>query len=901
MRGPALLAVAVSICLPVATAVADPGVARVRAVQTVREAPIRFEPNEPGTAFVARTPAYTVDVGRDAFGIRPRGTPDDGVTVRLVGANPNARVVGDRELPGRMHYYRGDDPSRWRTDVPGFARAIVEQAYRGVDLVLYGNGREVEFDLVVAAGVDPSTIELAIERAAAPPHTDADGNLVIPTAGAPIQLRTPVVYQTIGDAKRPVPARYVLRGDDRVAFELGPRDGTAAVVIDPVIAYSTYLGTGAYDTVLGLAVDAEGHPYVLGTVPTAATYSEDVFVVKLRPDGSAIDYGVVFGGTGDDKGFSIAVDSAGSVYVAGTTHSNDFPTTSDAFQPRPRRTSVVFGAGFVTKLSPRGDRLVYSTYLSGGPSPAPGGSVYDGATGIAVDAEGFAYVVGHTVSPTFPTTPGAFQREIRGVEDTFVLKLSRPGSRLVYSTLLGGTGNDSGRAIAIDGLGHAYVAGTTYRSGARNDFPTTPGAFQASVPAESSDDGFVTKLAPDGSGLVYSTYLSGSDMDILLAIAIDAEGRAHVGGMSKSADYPTRRRLQWPSSWIGTTGDAIVTKLTPDGSGLVYSTHLGGRSWDDVYGIVVDRGGNAWITGLTTGPWFPTTPDAWQPRQTASNHDAFVMRLSPLGALLFSSYHGGWANDWGTAIALDAGRNVYVAGMTASVDFPIVSPLQGAHAGGVPHYDGFLAKITPPATRADLQVDGIRRLDGERLVYTFAVKNAGPDDLPNVQLDQRLSYYADVLEIMPGTATCEHLDAAFLDPSRIYCELGPLGNGASAKVSVAVRWPVTVTPFENVAIAAAPGNRDPDVSNNRVTVSPAGGHTLVVHREGPGHVDNEYHDIECGTHCTARFFFGARVTLTATPDDGAVFVGWGGACRGRGTCTVVMDERVVVSATFRRR
>jgi hypothetical protein len=359
-------------------------------------------------------------------------------------------------------------------------------------------------------------------------------------------------------------------------------------------------------------------------------------LTKLNPSGSALVYSTYLGGSNSEFGFGIAADSSGSAYVVGSTASNDFPTTPGAFQ-------TTFGGGtcgtapcpdaFVTKFDPTGSTLVYSTYL--------GGSDRDEALGIALDSSNNAYITGDTSSADFQTTLGAFQIQLGGgtcfgapCPDAFVTKLDPTGSTLVYSTYLGGNNEDAGAGIALDSSGNAYVTGDTNSS----NFPTTPGAFQTSLGGGICDtvpcaDAFITKLNPTGSGLVYSTLLGGNNDDQGSGIVVDTAGNAYLTGLTSSTNFPLMNPLQ--GTFGGGPADAFVTKLNAAGSGLVYSTYVGGLNNDQGAGIATDAAGNAYVTGDTNSANFPTTPGAFQPTfgggtcDTAPCSDAFVVKVSP--------------------------------------------------------------------------------------------------------------------------------------------------------------------------------------------------------------------------------------------------------------------------------
>jgi hypothetical protein len=409
-------------------------------------------------------------------------------------------------------------------------------------------------------------------------------------------------------------------------------------------------------------------------------------------------YSTYLGGTGDDSANGIAVDPAGNAYVTGLATSTDFPTTVGAFQP-------VFAGVldvFVTKLNPTGSGLVYSTYLGGGSN--------DVGNGITLDGLGNAYVTGFTTSTDFPTTAGAFQPSFGGVIDAFVTKLDPTGSGLVYSSYLGGSGDDNGSGVRVDLAGSAYAVGTS----GSTDFPTTAGAFQSSPGG--NGDAFVTKLNPTGSALVYSTYLGGSSSDSGLGVALDAAGQAHVTGDTTSPDFPTTAGTFQPA--FGGDRDAYAAKLNVAGSGVIYSTYLGGGGFDEGFGIAVEASGNASVVGDTSSSDFPTTAGAFQPALNGPD-DGFVTRLDTTGSgLVYSTFLGGSGSDATQGIVIDGSGNAYVVGVTTSTDFPTMDAFQPSFGGGT--FDAFVAKINPT---------------GSGLVYSSYLGGSGDDNGFGIALD----------------------------------------------------------------------------------------------------------------------------------------------------------------------
>ena len=468
------------------------------------------------------------------------------------------------------------------------------------------------------------------------------------------------------------------------------------------LSYSTFLGGSSTDEALAVAADAAGNTYVAGWTgsanfpATAGAFDpsfnggRDAFVAKFLPDGT-LAWATFLGGSGNERAHGVAVDAGGNVYVTGRTDSADFPTTEGSFD-------VTFNGNvdaFVAKLSADGSALAYSTFLGGtGFEIDQGFDTLARRVGeIAVDAEGNAYVTGSTTSADFPTTAGAFQTTHAGGMDVFVTKLSADGSALVYSTFLGGTDFDRGHGIAVDAGGNAYVTGEAISI----NFPTTAGAFQPRK-AGGFNDAFVTKLDPTGSALVYSSYLGGTQSEAPGRLALDADGNAYVTGGTSSFDFPTTAGAfqpeKEPSGW-----DAYVTKVNADGSALVYSTYLGGRFGDEFgHGIAVDGSGHAYVTGQTTSGTFPVA-NAFQPGKRGQI-DAFVTKLTPDGsALVYSSYLGGRRDDIGYGIAVDANGTAYVVGETASSGAFFTTPfpttpdaLQPVFGGGAT--DAFVVRIT---------------------------------------------------------------------------------------------------------------------------------------------------------------------------------------------------------------
>jgi hypothetical protein len=620
------------------------------------------------------------------------------VCMQLVGGNAQAQIAAADKLPGKTNYYIGNDPRNWHTNVSQYARVSYKSVYPGIDLAYYGERSKLEFDFIVAPESNPAPIDLAFSGAQRV-ATDASGDLVISSAAGNVVLHKPVAYQQQNGARHLVDARFVLKANNQVTFELGNYDRSRELVIDPTVTYATYLGGTAEDDGYAIASDSSGNAYVTGQTestnfPTAGGVAPntnagefDVFVTKIAANGSSLIYSTYVGGSGNDSGNALAVDASGDAFVAGGTSSSNFPFSGSAFQ-KDLKGSL---NAFVFELNPGGTALTYSTYL--------GGTGSDVANGIAVDATG-AYVVGSTTSTDFPTTLNPIQGSINGSSNGFVSKLNPPGTALLYSTYLGGGTGDFASAVAVS-AGEAYVTG-----GADSpSFPTTAEAFQKTCGSDGTcngglPDAFVTVYNAAGSNYVYSTFLGGAGIDQGLGIAVDSAGDAYVTGLTQSTDFPLLSA--WQKTLVGTQ-NAFVSQLNPAGSALVYSTYFGGSQSDTATGVALDLNLNAYVTGQTSSPNFPLVSPTQQ--IIGGGNDAFVSELNSAGVPVFSTYLGGSLNENTAtagvgalgAIAVDSpGANVYVTGNTLSTDFPATQGAKQTSIGG--GIDAFVVKYAFPTT-----------------------------------------------------------------------------------------------------------------------------------------------------------------------------------------------------------
>lgn len=664
------------------------------------ESSIRFLSN--GTGYSVLFKNREVDMLLPTHGGRPN-------TLRMQLGDPDAGPIpvlaGENQLPERVNYFLGNDPAKWRTGVPTFEKVSYTRAFPGVDLLYYGNQNRLEFDFQVIPGANPKAIKLRFQGARKL-QLDHDGNLMITMPNGSVIFHKPAIYQLIESAhKVQVKGSFLLLSKDTVGFRLGTYDHTKPLIIDPILSYSTYLNFPSANYPVLVAVSSAGEAYLTGAAPVLPITTPgafqgsnmtkqggSAFIAKFNQAGSALIYCTYLGGSGNDVANSIALDAQGNAYVVGQTSSTDFPTSTGAFQSVskvPTDTVLPSYTGFVSEINSSGTGLIYSTYL--------GGSTGSKAAGVAVDSTGNAYVTGVTKDTDFPVTQGAVQstnKASTGQNQTgFISKVNPDGTALSYSTYLGGSKEDFPSGIAVDSSGDAYVAGTAEST----DFPITEGAFQTKNNAKFTV-GFVTKLNPPGTALVYSTYLGGTFADVANAIALDGSGDAYLTGFASSADFPITPGA-FQTSINGIVEAVFVTKLNPSGTAPIYSTFLSGgpnpailrdAAEDIGVAIAVDSAGNAYVDGTTDGTQFPTTPGALQTTNltfvNSGNTGSFVTELNSTGtSLVYSTYLSGSGDitysgplcECISGLAVDSAHNAYVTGVTFSNDFPVTpSPFQ---------------------------------------------------------------------------------------------------------------------------------------------------------------------------------------------------------------------------------
>jgi hypothetical protein len=563
----------------------------------------------------------------------------------------------------RLNYFLTNGRHRWFRDVPVWSTLTLRWPHEGASITLTNGSSGLAMIVEVNPTVTSAPLGLRVRGATSIVRVGR-GELVANSSRGQVALpqviagHTSCEIRTQGTAISFRPARQesVIRRPEPRSSGLGPSNGG--------LLYGSYLGGAGQDRVFDVAVGPDGATYLTGltlspnfpTTPGAFDVTlddEDAFVTKLDPSGSSLAYSTFIGGTGPDSAHSLALGSGGQVYVGGHTGSTDFPTTPGAFQ------TIGGGDGFLTELNAQGDALLYSTYL-GGPSGL------DIVNDVALAGDGTLFATGETLSSDFPTTPGAYDPTSNG-DDAFVSALNATGSALVYSTFLGGDQIDIGYSIAVGPDDTAFVAGQT----ASANFPTTPGAFDRTP--NGGADVFVTRFRADGTGLIFSTYLGGSDNeDPGTEIALDGRRHVYVVGGTPSTDFPTTPGAYDRTQNSRLLSDAFLTKLPLTGTRLLYSTYLGGEDGDAASDVVVDRNGWATITGWTLSANFPTTPGGYD-RTLGGPGDAFVARFDPRGRYLaYGSFLGGNSGviEFGYGITAAAAGTVTVVGSVHASNFP---------------------------------------------------------------------------------------------------------------------------------------------------------------------------------------------------------------------------------------
>ena len=711
-----------------------------RVIEALRGISIPFIKNEgqvdKRVKFYARTFGGTLFITRDGQLVynlpkKEKSKIVGGVVIKeALRGSTVTKIKGMERTPTRVSYFIGKDRRRWRSNIETFRVVSLGEVYKGISLELRAYGNNVEKIFEVKPGADPRRIAIEVQGAKRLRIDTKTGELVAETELGEVRFTRPVAYQEIKGKRVEVPVKYRLLSKNTYGFEVGKYDRTKPLIIDPLLA-STYLGGKAEDLIWAggaMAMDQNGNIYLTGRTysvdfpVTPGAYKDtliengnaDAFIAKISEDLTTLIAATFLGGSGHDEGYSIALDQSGNVFVAGVTGSNDFPATQGAYQTV-FRGGGTFGEAFIAKLSNDLTQLLAATYL--------GGTSYETASSMVIDANGNIYVTGWTFSDDFPTTQGAYDTIGGGNNsgrDVFVSMLSNDLGTLHASTYLGGTNTDVAYSIALDQNGNVFVAGATYS----DDFPITPGAYQSTFTYIAADypEAFIAKFSADLTNLLASTYLGGTEgIEVAYSIAIDQNGNVYVAGKTGSSDFPTTSgAYQTNRNDVGI--DAFISKLDNNLTTLIASTYLGGgcdsfaRCSDVVNSIAIAQNGDIFVAGSTNSPSFPTTNGAFQPNRN-NVVDAFVARLSgDLTSLKASTYLGGYGglyeSEGAYAILLDQNGSIYIAGRTNASDFPTKQgAFQTNNNGGT---DIFITKLTPDLINANPSINS----------FTFSIDNA---------------------------------------------------------------------------------------------------------------------------------------------------------------------------------
>lgn len=670
-----------------------------RAGKVFGSIPLLFEANigqaESDAQFVARGDGFGLMFKPDAVAMVVKARAGDApsqtsaqalsasqgavVHMKMAGANPNPRLAPRGKQAVRLNYMIGSDAANWQTDVPSYSELVYEQVYKGVDVRYYGNRRQLEYDFIIAPGIDPDCVRLDFEGCESV-SVASNGDLILDTEAGSLRHNKPLVYQEVDGERREVAGSYSITAQGQVGFQLGEYDRSLPLVIDPVLEYSTYLGGNSNDFSKDLTIDSTGTAYIVGDsispnfLANSSALNSDVFVARFTPTGNMLNL-TFFGGNANDFATGVAVDASGNVYMGGTTSSANFPRVNAIDMTLGGTTDA-----FVTKLNGLGPGIFFSTFV--------GGSGTEAGVSLAIDSATNVYLTGRTTSAgDFPRVGAIQQNYGGGISDAFVSKINANGAAFAYSTFLGGSGTEnilSESGIAVDAAGNAYVTGDTVST----DFPRVNALQQVKGGNASQSDAFVSKINAAGSGFIYSTYIGGALTDRGFDIAADSAGNAYVTGLSESITFFGTMPIRTPVGSI----DAFVAKLNSNGSAYSYFTFLGGSELDSGNAIFVDSANNAYVSG-SAGAGFVLV-NALQATFANGGDDAFVTRLNSNGVVTFSTYLGGTNSDTATGVAADSTGSIYLSGFTSSINFPTVFALVPQHGGAA---DVFMSKIDPDA------------------------------------------------------------------------------------------------------------------------------------------------------------------------------------------------------------
>ncbi|EDP75942.1 SBBP repeat-containing protein [Hydrogenivirga sp. 128-5-R1-1] len=771
---------------------AQPIIKKIDLIQNYGKLPLHFIENrgqlDKRVKFYERGTAHSTYFTEEGVYVvlHGRNREPEVLSIKPLGGNPEPHITAEGKLSGRVNYLKGSDPEKWKRDIPTYAKVRYKEVYEGIDVVFYGNQRRLEYDVVVKPGADLKAVRFSYEGVKELKVNDKGELVAVLPSGSVIVQDKPFIYQEVDGKKVEIRGRFVVSKEDKkyyYGFEVdGYREGYA-LVVDPALSYSSFLG-----------------------------------------------------GSSQNSGYGIAVDSSGNAYVVGTTLSSDFPVQGALQGSRGGSYDA-----FVTKVSPQGNSIVFSTYL--------GGSDRDDGTGVAVDPGGNVYVVGKTRSPDFPTTTNAYDTSCgtdgscdSGENDVFLAKINPQGDSLLYSTFLGGSGQDGpdgaeefGHDVAVDQNGIVYIGGQANST----DFPVK----NEYLACGNTWDAFVAKIDTTKSGNASLLYSSCFDGGYGYGIAVDSNGNAYLTGR------------KYNNVTFGT--DAFVAKVDTNQSGLsslIFFRFYGGSARDEGADIALDSSGNIYITGFTRSDDFPTqnaydTSCGTDGNCNNGNEDAFLVKLDSSGNILYATYFGGSDDEIGHGIAVDSQGRAFIVGETRSPDMP-----------------------TKDAYDTSCGNDGNCDVNSDR--YDVFVAKFDPDQAGNASL-----LYSTFL----GGSEFDYGYDAALDSS---------GNLYLTGETTSDDFPLS-NPFQSLR------NGSPDVFVAKL--SEFATLTVTMSGNGTGSVTSSPGGIDCGSDCSETYAANSNITLSVTPSADSSFGGWGDACSGCGTnttCVVTMSTDKTCVAAF---
>ncbi len=767
-------------------------------------------------------------------------------------------LSGQEPVATRVAYFHGQNSGSWKNRLSGFNSLRLGEVYPGIEIELRASGRNVEKFFYLRPGSRVEDINIKVEGVEELSLSDG-GQLVLASAAGPLEMVKPVGYQEIDGQRQYVEVAYEVRSRDEYGFKIcGPYNPDYTLVIDPALSTlsaSTFIGGTGNDRGYCVAVNSEGQVYVAGytvsvfqsdfptttgVIDTSANGSYDAFISRFNNSLTQLEASTYLGGRGADYVNGLAIDGEGNLYLTGITSSRDFPVTTGAFQAQYQGGEY---DAFVVRIAPGLDLLLGSTYL--------GGSGTDYAAALTLLPNLNVVIAGMTDSANFPVTGGTYSTSLRGGQDAFLAILTGELGGLSAATFIGGSDYDVASAVAVDGLGHFWLAGRTRSP----DFPVTAGALD--VTYNGDYDGFVLHLSPSLDFIHSSTYIGGSGADYLYAIGLDGtvDPAVYVAGYTSSSDFPVTEGA-FNTTFSGLT-DIFVSKLDSSLGSLIGSTFVGGVSDDRCRALVVDSRGNPYIAGWTRSIRYPITINTYDPSHNGG-WDAVVTKLSvKLGAVLASTFLGGSADDLAYGLALDGEGNVYVTGYTQSSNFPTT---EGTYDREISGTDVFVARFAAVGS------------------YQLTVSRAGTG--------------SGLVSSQDGGIDCG------LDCQELYDEGYTVTLTATpAEGSVFGGWSGDVTSANNPIKITM----DSDKAVTAKFVPAEDTYTLTVLKSGPGNgkVTSEDEEIDCGEVCSATYPAGTLVKLIATPDEFSGFDSWQGDISGTTrTISFIMDSDKTAVAVF---